>query len=185
MTPRQRRLHRAGLETVAAAPRKSWLGRFTPLNGIQSAWIKSLLTVWGEGMRGGAAPRKPSGHSCWRGMKGDHWSDKALERFTAAIEQARSEGYRGRQALSRAHALLWPKPATVAIDAAITEDDVEFVERCVLAILETGDRKGACEAIRWWIKDGGKDCRVRSNNCYGQVTRRDQESALTCWGIDE
>lgn len=101
MTPRQRRLHRAGLETVAAAPRKSWLGRFTPLNGIQSAWIKSLLTVWGEGMRGGAAPRKPSGHSCWRGMKGDHWSDRALERFTAAIEQARSEGYRGRQALSR------------------------------------------------------------------------------------
>lgn len=139
MTPRQRRLHRAGLETVAAAPRKSWLGRFTPLSGIQSAWIKSLLTVWGEGMRGGAAPRKPSGHSCWRGMKGDHWSDKALERFTAAIEQARSEGYRGRQALSRAHAILWPKPATVAIDAAITEDDVEFVERCVLAIFETGD----------------------------------------------
>ena len=70
-------------------------------------------------------------------MKGDHWSDKALERFTAAIEQARSEGYRGRQALSRAHAILWPKPATVAIDAAITEDDVEFIERCVLAIFET------------------------------------------------
>jgi GH24 family phage-related lysozyme (muramidase) len=51
--------------------------------------------------------------------------------------------------------------------------------------INAGDRKGACEAIRWWIKDGGKDCRVRSNNCYGQVTRRDQESALTCWGIDQ
>ncbi|MBQ5204965.1 lysozyme, partial [Klebsiella pneumoniae] len=25
----------------------------------------------------------------------------------------------------------------------------------------------------------------RSNNCYGQVSRRDQESALACWGIDE
>ncbi|ENJ4907689.1 lysozyme, partial [Klebsiella pneumoniae] len=24
-----------------------------------------------------------------------------------------------------------------------------------------------------------------SNNCYGQVSRRDQESALACWGIDE
>ncbi|HBQ1932306.1 lysozyme, partial [Klebsiella pneumoniae] len=23
------------------------------------------------------------------------------------------------------------------------------------------------------------------NNCYGQVSRRDQESALACWGIDE
>lgn len=50
--------------------------------------------------------------------------------------------------------------------------------------INAGDRRGACEAIRWWIKDGGKDCRVRSNNCYGQVSRRDQESALACWGID-
>ncbi|EEC7765619.1 lysozyme, partial [Escherichia coli] len=24
----------------------------------------------------------------------------------------------------------------------------------------------------------------RSNNCYGQVSRRDQESALACWDID-
>ncbi|HHU9072944.1 TPA: lysozyme [Escherichia coli] len=51
--------------------------------------------------------------------------------------------------------------------------------------LNAGDRKGACEAIRWWIKDGGRDCRIRSNNCYGQVIRRDQESTLACWGIDQ
>ncbi|EEZ0161876.1 lysozyme, partial [Escherichia coli] len=25
---------------------------------------------------------------------------------------------------------------------------------------------------------------IRSNNCYGQVSRRDQERALACWGID-
>ncbi|EPY6205315.1 lysozyme, partial [Escherichia coli] len=50
--------------------------------------------------------------------------------------------------------------------------------------INAGDLKGACEAIRWWIKDGGRDCRIRSNNCYGQVSRRDQESALACWGID-
>ncbi len=51
--------------------------------------------------------------------------------------------------------------------------------------LNAGDRKGACAEIRRWIFDGGKDCRVRSNNCYGQVSRRDQESVLACWGIDE
>ncbi|EEV0657526.1 glycoside hydrolase family protein, partial [Escherichia coli] len=50
--------------------------------------------------------------------------------------------------------------------------------------INAGDRRGACEAIRWWIKDGGRDCRIRSNNCYGQVSRRDQERALACWGID-
>lgn len=51
--------------------------------------------------------------------------------------------------------------------------------------MNAGDTKGACEAIRWWIKDGGRDCRIRSNNCFGQIERRDQESALTCWGIDQ
>ncbi|HFD2992506.1 lysozyme [Klebsiella pneumoniae] len=54
--------------------------------------------------------------------------------------------------------------------------------------INAGDRKGACEAIRWWIKDGGRDCRLtkgKKSGCYGQVERRDQESALACWGIDE
>ena len=54
--------------------------------------------------------------------------------------------------------------------------------------MNAGDTKGACEAIRWWIKDGGRDCRLtkgQKDGCYGQVERRDQESALTCWGISE
>lgn len=54
--------------------------------------------------------------------------------------------------------------------------------------INAGDRRGACEAIRWWIRDGGRDCRQtkgQKNGCYGQVVRRDQESALACWGIDE
>lgn len=54
--------------------------------------------------------------------------------------------------------------------------------------INAGDRKGACEAIRWWIKDGGRDCRLtkgQANGCYGQVERRDQESALACWGLDQ
>ncbi|UKY38196.1 lysozyme [Pantoea dispersa] len=51
--------------------------------------------------------------------------------------------------------------------------------------LNAGDRKGACAEIKRWIFDGGRDCRIRSNNCYGQVERRDQESELTCWGLDK
>ncbi|EBS1325901.1 lysozyme [Salmonella enterica subsp. enterica serovar Muenchen] len=54
--------------------------------------------------------------------------------------------------------------------------------------INAGDRKGACEAIRWWIKDGGRDCRLtkgQKDGCYGQVIRRDQESALACWDIDK
>jgi lysozyme len=51
--------------------------------------------------------------------------------------------------------------------------------------LNSGDRPGACAEIKRWIYDGGRDCRIRSNNCYGQVLRRDQESELACWGLDK
>ncbi|EPJ4741636.1 lysozyme [Klebsiella pneumoniae] len=54
--------------------------------------------------------------------------------------------------------------------------------------LNAGDRKGACAEIRRWVFDGGRDCRLtkgQKDGCYGQVDRRDQESALTCWGLYE
>lgn len=54
--------------------------------------------------------------------------------------------------------------------------------------LNSGDKKGACQEIKRWIFDGGKDCRQtkgKKDGCYGQVQRRDQESALACWGLDD
>lgn len=50
--------------------------------------------------------------------------------------------------------------------------------------LNAGDQIGACAEIKRWIRDGGKDCRDRKNNCFGQIVRRDQESELSCWGLD-
>lgn len=53
----------------------------------------------------------------------------------------------------------------------------------VWSAVERGDWKEVCARIPDWIRDGGKDCRIRSNNCYGQVDRRDEEAALACWGV--
>jgi len=39
-------------------------------------------------------------------------------------------------------------------------------------------RVEACNQIPLWIRDGGKDCRIRSNSCFGQVERRAQEREL-------
>lgn len=53
--------------------------------------------------------------------------------------------------------------------------------------LNAGDRLGACREIRRWVFDQGRDCRRtkgQAHGCYGQVTRREEEAALTCWGID-
>lgn len=139
MTPYQHQKHINALNEVAKATHKRYLGKCVLLTGIQSGWIKSLLTIWGDNVRGGTAPRIPKGHACWRGIKGDSWSDKALERFTAALTQAREEGFCGQQALSRAHTILWPKPVSNIIDKALNDDDADFVEQCVLAAFERTD----------------------------------------------
>ena len=127
------------MSEVAIATHKRYLGRPELLTGIQSAWIKSLLTVWGESQRGEVYPRKPTAHSCWWSVKGERWSDKALERFTAAIEQARAEGFRGPNALKRAQVILWPKQEGSVIDTAISNDDADFMEKCVLDAFEVTD----------------------------------------------
>lgn len=139
MTPRQRRQHFAGMGIVATAPRKSYLGKFTPLTSIQAAWIKSLLTVWGEGVRGSTGPKMPRRHSCWNGLRGSRWSDKALERFTAALNQARSEGFKGQHIMNRAHAILWPKETVSVIEQALRNDDIDFVEQSVLLAMDAND----------------------------------------------
>ncbi|MEJ3766300.1 MAG: hypothetical protein WGP72_11850 [Klebsiella quasipneumoniae] len=139
MTPLQRRRQNTAMSEVAIATHKRYLGRPELLTGIQSAWIKSLLTVWGESQRGEVYPRKPAAHSCWWSVKGERWSDKALERFTAAIEQARAEGFRGPNALKRAQVILWPKQESSVIDTAISNDDADFMEKCVLDAFEVTD----------------------------------------------
>jgi hypothetical protein len=139
MTPRQRRLYKSAIEKAAQAPRKSWLGRFTPLNSVQSAWVRSLLTVWGESVRGGTAPAKPRSHSCWSIIRGKNWSDKALERFTAALTQAREEGFRGEQAMRRARSILWPEPPASLVYEAMINEDIEFVEQAVLQAFDLTD----------------------------------------------
>jgi hypothetical protein len=90
---------------VAVATHKRYLGR-PKLTGIQSAGLNPAYR-WGK-MRG-AAPRSLQAMNA-----GELLEEIAglinLERFTAAIKQAREEGYRGQHALNRAHAILWPKP---------------------------------------------------------------------------
>lgn len=71
--------------------------------------------------------------------QGRNWSDKALERFTVALNQARDEGFRGEQALRRARLILWPEPQVSIIDEAINSDDVEFVEESVLQAFDLND----------------------------------------------
>ena len=51
--------------------------------------------------------------------------------------------------------------------------------------IERGDIKNACKHIPDWIFDNGKDCRIKSNGCLGQVNRRQQEEYLCLYQMGE
>lgn len=141
MTPRQRRQHIAGLEKAAAAPRKSWLGKFTPLTSVQSGWIKSLLTVWGEcvGGKTRAQYRLENCSQFWSEVKESEWSDNQLSRITEALEQARKEGFRGVKAALRAKAILWPVALAKLIEESERRDDSDFIEQVMLKTFTADD----------------------------------------------
>lgn len=141
MTPRQRRIHIEGLSKAASAPRKSWLGKFTPLTCVQSAWIKSLLTVWGEcvGGKTRAQYRLENCSQFWSEVKQSEWSDSQLSRITEALRQAREEGFRGVQAALRARSILWPVTLSALIEESERRDDADFIEQIMLNTFDLHD----------------------------------------------
>lgn len=141
MTPRQKRNQHSALERAAAAPRKSYLGRFTPLNGIQSAWIKSLLTTWGE-IVGGKTTAQYRLENCNRlvsSARDDGWSDGQLSRITNALNQAKKEGFKGRQAVARAHTILWSLSLSEMIEQIGRRDDADCIEQAALQAFKSDD----------------------------------------------
>lgn len=58
-----------------------------------------------------------------------------------------------------------------------------FARSQTLKLEKSGDLAGSCSAMMHWVVAGGKDCRIRSNNCYGLVTRREAERDLCLKGL--
>lgn len=50
-----------------------------------------------------------------------------------------------------------------------------FCRSTMAAKFRVGDYAGACAEIRRWTYFQGRDCRIKSNRCYGLVTRREAE----------
>lgn len=52
-----------------------------------------------------------------------------------------------------------------------------------LKLTNAGDLADGCRAMGNWYTAGGRDCRVRANNCYGVVARRNDEIKLCLEGL--
>lgn len=69
------------------------------------------------------------------------------------------------------------------IDVTYTIGAPKFCASSMARRARAGDLKGACAAIGLYMYAGGRDCRARSNNCYGLVRRRADEIALCERGL--
>lgn len=60
---------------------------------------------------------------------------------------------------------------------------IGFSHSTTLKLANSGDIRGACQAMLKWYEAGGKDCRVRSNGCFGVWQRRLDERDLCLQGV--
>lgn len=143
LTPSKRReIKHHAWATVAAAPRKSYLGRYRRLTKIQSMWIKSLLLTWGD-MYGGNVDGKLScrgGSGLWSQIMPEVWSDERAGEIVNVMAQLRKLGYRGEEQLQKAKEILWPKQSlkNMLLVAEINEE-CDFMERAVLAAMKANN----------------------------------------------
>lgn len=92
MTPMQRRRQNAAMSEVAVATHKRYLGRPELLTGIQSAWIKSLLTVWGKASE---EPLSPASLQRIRAGGPSKGSDGQTKHLSVSLLRLNRQGVRG------------------------------------------------------------------------------------------
>jgi lysozyme len=106
--------------------------------------------------------------------KGDKFTpDECAKMDAAAVQQAADEVKRMVKV-----PMSEPERAAVISFCAYNIGPGKCANSTFLKMLNDGNRAGACAQIKRWIFDGDRDCRVRENNCYGQVIRRQQENEL-------
>lgn len=111
-------------------------------------------------------------------VKGDRLTPAECDRLDAE-EQAR--GLAEMQSMVRPDIWAGLSPAARAGIASFCVHNIGAAKcgaSTFLRLLNEGRRNEACGEITRWIRDGGKDCRIRSNGCFGQVDRRMQEDEL-------
>lgn len=73
-----------------------------------------------------------------------------------------------------------PRVHAAVLDFALNVGPEKFCTSTMRAKAEVSDWPGVCrEFPRWVMANNGKvDCRIRANNCYGTVARRERQQAL-------
>lgn len=86
--------------------------------------------------------------------------------------------YHANAALACVHVPLTERETIVWVHFSYNVGPTAFCSSTAARLLNAGDHAGACNQIPRWAFVAGKDCRIKSNNCAGIVTRRAWEQAM-------
>lgn len=115
-------------------------------------------------------------------VKGDRLTQGECDRLDAEVQ---AEGLREMGKLVRPAVWAGLSPAAQGGVASFCWHNIgpgKCKASTFLRLLNEGRRNEACGEITRWIRDGGKDCRIRANGCLGQVDRRMMEDELCLMG---
>lgn len=71
----------------------------------------------------------------------------------------------------------------VFVDEVFNAGAGNFKKSTMLKLIKAGDLAGACRQFPRWKYVGGKDCSIRSNNCYGIIVRRKEQTTACLKGL--
>lgn len=112
----------------AAEMRRLFGNGWKTINRSQQAWVRHLLTVWGDHL-GGEDYDRGEVNVIGRLMMRCEWSEQKGKQIEKIVSQLHCEGLRGEELFRKARDLLMPQTSTANIIALAKEsDDAAFVE---------------------------------------------------------
>lgn len=121
----------AGVRTAADMRRIFGTGWKT-INRSQQAWIRNLLTVWGDHLSGDEYERGEI-NVLGRLMIRCEWSEQKAKQIEKVVTELHCEGYRGEELLRKARDILVPQSSAGNIIALAKEsDDAAFMESVIV-----------------------------------------------------
>jgi lysozyme len=78
-------------------------------------------------------------------------------------------------------------PRTLAAHTSLHYNigDAAYARSTALKLTNSGNMAEGCNAFLKWKIAGGKDCSIKSNNCYGLWNRRQEEKKLCIAGLND
>lgn len=107
---------------------------------------------------------------------------KVSKEFCKQLLKARSEGFGEHVARS----MKVDVPASVIAGHTIFAYNigkVGYSTSRTLKLTNQGKLAEGCHAMMGWYKAGGKDCRIRSNGCYGLINHRKESIRICLQGL--